>query len=246
MRITSIFIIMITSALLVGDCMNKTNPLITALSILIISVAALIAIIPFAGQAPIRTTLQQANNNSSLNVPACTTLLRKAACNPTEQSISLKFMNQYNSMKSKKFVLPTAQYIGYEEDEIEGNNSTENNNDQSLQRALQILQSIGNGSIGEDILSQLRELGLNEEQIEMIQNFPSSNWEDQQMPEEDANSQQSSPFESETHIIPDNHGNWQQKNSDQKFSVYLLLIVAITITMTIITILYIIKHNKRK
>lgn len=245
--------------------MTKTNILAAALSILIAATAALLGIIFFSGQDSTLSDLHQSKEKSSLTALGATTRLDTSAFSLTEQLPRYAYEYMYEprpllkisttpyNVKSLAFVLPTAQNRQSdknEEKQTKNTSSTENGNisEQTLQQAIQILQSVGNTTIGEDILSQLRELGLNDEQIEMIQNFPSSVGDGPQAQEEDASPQQNPLFSSsEIQLIPDNSGNWQPKTSMQEFPFWFIaIIVAVTLTFLAIVILWMQKKRKKK
>lgn len=245
--------------------MTKTNILAAALSILVAVTAALLGIIFFSGQDSTLSDLQQSEEKSSLTALGTSTCSNASVFSLTEQLPRYAYEYIYNprtplkistapyNVKSLAFDLPTAQNRQSdktEEKQIKNTSSTENGtiSEQTLQQAIQILQSVGNTTIGEDILSQLRELGLNDEQIEMIQNFPSSVEDDPQIQQEDASSQQNSlSSSSEKQLIPDNSGNWQPKTSTQEFPFWLIaIIVAVMLTFGASVILWMQKKHKKK
>lgn len=241
--------------------MIKSNIFTAVLSILLAVTAALLGFIFFSGQPSIHSSFQQSEEKSSFSVLKTTSNKRTIAFSEQLLRYAGEYIHKteplsevfipYN-VKSGTFVLTRAQFqqSNKTKGEQTKNNFTESEyiSEQTLQQAMQILQSVGNKALGDDILSQLRELGLNDEQIAMIQNFPSFVSDDSQIQEEDARLQHnSSSSSSETQLKPDNSGNWLPKTSTQEFSFWHVVIIAAGMLIFIaIVILWIQKSYKAK
>lgn len=240
--------------------MIKSNIFTAVLSILLAVTAALLGFIFFSGQPFIHSSFQQSEDKSSFFVLKTTSNKRTIAFSEQLLRYAGEYIHKteplsevfipYN-VKSGTFVLTSAQFqqSNKTKGEQTKNNFTESEyiSEQTLQQAMQILQSVGNKAIGDDILSQLSELGLNDEQIAMIQNFPSFVSDDSQIQEDARLQHNSSSSSSKTQLKPDNSGNWLSQTSTQEFPFWhVVIIVAGMLIFIAIVILWIQKSYKAK